>query len=122
MDNHNIKLKINYRQVLEENACRKASKQTNKQTNDMRIGNNDITQNIRVLTNIINNFRLMSIHVIQRNGSDCRYIEICTDCFCSAGAQSRTVFSRGANTKQWEVPEFAGRNASTDILQKGILR
>jgi hypothetical protein len=34
MDRHNIKTKINYRKVLEENTLMHKSKQTNKQTNE----------------------------------------------------------------------------------------
>jgi hypothetical protein len=60
----------------------------------------------------------MSVNVIERNGSNCRYVEICTHRVGSIGAPSRTVFIRGTNTKQWEVPKIAGRNTKTNIFQK----
>jgi hypothetical protein len=38
----------------------------------------------------------------------------------SIGAPSRrTVFIRGTNTKQLEVPKIAGRNTKANIFQKG---
>jgi hypothetical protein len=42
----------------------------------------------------------MSINVIERNGSDYRYVEMFTHRVGSTGAPSRTVFIRGTNTKQ----------------------
>jgi hypothetical protein len=62
----------------------------------------------------------MSINMSERNGSDCEYIEIFTHCVGSRGAPSkRTVFVRGTNTKQLEVPKIAGRNTKANIFQKG---
>jgi hypothetical protein len=53
----------------------------------------------------------MSINVIERNGSDNKYVEIFTHRVGSIGAPSRkTVFIRGTNTKQWEIHKIAGRN------------
>jgi hypothetical protein len=40
------------------------------------------------------------INVIERNGSDCKYVEMFTHRVGSIGAPSRTVFIRGTNTKQ----------------------
>jgi hypothetical protein len=55
--------------------------------------------------------------MIERNGSDCKYVEIFTHHVGGIGAQSRrTVFIRGTNTKQWEVPNIAGRNTKANIL------
>jgi hypothetical protein len=46
--------------------------------------------------------------VIERNRSDCKYVEIFTYRVGSIGAPSRrTVFIRGTNTKQWEIPKIA---------------
>jgi hypothetical protein len=62
----------------------------------------------------------MSIHVTERNGSDCKYIKIFTHCVGSIGALSReTAFTRGAKSKQWEVRKIAGRNTKANIFQKG---
>jgi hypothetical protein len=62
----------------------------------------------------------MSVNVIERNSSECKYVEIFTHRFGSIGAPSiRTVFIRGTNTKQLEVPKIAGRNTKTNIFQKG---
>jgi hypothetical protein len=56
----------------------------------------------------------------ERNVSDCRYVEISTHRVGRIGAPSRgTVFIRGTNTKQLEVPKTAGRNMKTSIFQKG---
>jgi hypothetical protein len=60
----------------------------------------------------------MSINVTERNGSECRYVEIFTHRVGSIGAPSRTVFIRGSNTKLWEVPKIAGRNMKAKIFQK----
>jgi hypothetical protein len=57
--------------------------------------------------------------MIARNGSNCKYVDIFTLYFGRIGAPSRTVFIRGTNTKQWEVPEIAGRNTRANIFQKG---
>jgi hypothetical protein len=35
--------------------------------------------------------------MIERNGYDCKYVEIFTHCVFSIGAPSRTVFIRGTN-------------------------
>jgi hypothetical protein len=62
----------------------------------------------------------MSINVIERNVSDCKCVEIFTHRVGSIGAPSRwTVFIRGTNTKQLEVPKIAGRNTKANIFQKG---
>jgi hypothetical protein len=63
----------------------------------------------------------MSINVIERNGSNCKYVEIFTHRVGSTGAPSRrSVFIRGTNTKQWEVPKVAGRNTEeANIFQNG---
>jgi hypothetical protein len=61
----------------------------------------------------------MSINMIERNRSDCKCVETFTHCGGSTGAPSRrTVFIRGTNTKQWEVPKIAGRNTEANIFQK----
>jgi hypothetical protein len=57
--------------------------------------------------------------VIERNGSDCKYIEIFIHRVGSIGAPSRTVFIRGTNTKQWEVPNIGSRNTKINIFQEG---
>jgi hypothetical protein len=57
--------------------------------------------------------------VSERNVSDYKYVEIFTHRAGSIGAPSRTVFIRGTNTKQLEVPKTAGRNTKTSIFQKG---
>jgi hypothetical protein len=58
--------------------------------------------------------------VIERNVSDCKYVEIFTHRVGSLGAPSRrTVFIRGPNTEQLEVPKIAGRNTKANIFQKG---
>jgi hypothetical protein len=58
--------------------------------------------------------------VSEGNGSDCKYVEIFTHRIGSIGAPSRrTVFIRGPNTKQLEVPKTAGRNTKANIFQKG---
>jgi hypothetical protein len=61
----------------------------------------------------------MRINMIQRNCSDCKYVEIFTHRVGSIGAPSRTVFIRRTNTKQCEVPKIAGRNTKASIFQKG---
>jgi hypothetical protein len=61
----------------------------------------------------------MSINVIERNGSDRRYVEIFTHHVGSIGAPSRTVFFRGTVTKQWEVSKIADRNTKANIFQNG---
>jgi hypothetical protein len=84
------------------------------------ITKNYMTQNIGLWTHIFNNFMLLSVNVIERNGSDCKYVEIFTHRVGSIGAPSRkTLFIRGTNTKQWEVPKIAGRNRKANIFQKG---
>jgi hypothetical protein len=59
----------------------------------------------------------MNINMIERNRSDCKYVEIFTHHVGSIGA--RTMFIRRTNPKQWEVPKIAGRNAKANIFQKG---
>jgi hypothetical protein len=69
------------------------------------------------MKNIVNNFRL-STNVIERNGSECKYVEISTHRVGSIGAPSRrTVFIRGTNTKQLEVHKIVGRNTKANIFQ-----
>jgi hypothetical protein len=47
----------------------------------------------------------MSINVIERNASECKYVEICAHPVGSIGAPSRKrVFIRGTNTNEFEVP------------------
>jgi hypothetical protein len=59
-------------------------------------------------------------NVIERNGSECKHVEIFTHRVDSIGAPSRrTVFIRGVNTKQLEVPKIVGRNTKANIFQKG---
>jgi hypothetical protein len=61
---------------------------------------------------------MTSINVIERNGSDCKYVQIFTHRIRSIGAPSRmTVFIRQTNIKQWEVPKIAGRNTKANISQ-----
>jgi hypothetical protein len=58
----------------------------------------------------------MSVNVTERNGSDCKYVEIFTHGVGSIGApSSRTVFIRGINTKG---PIIASRNTKTNIFQE----
>jgi hypothetical protein len=58
--------------------------------------------------------------VIERNCSECKYVEIFTHCVGSIGAPSRrTVFIRGTNTKQLEVPKIVGKNTKANIFHKG---
>jgi hypothetical protein len=84
------------------------------------ITKNYIHRTLVVWTNVINNFRLLGINVIERNCSDCKYVEIFTHHVGSTGAPSRrTVFIRGTNTKQWEVSKIADRNTKANIFQKG---
>jgi hypothetical protein len=62
----------------------------------------------------------MSINVIERNGSDCKYVEIFTHRVGSTGAPSRRiVFIRGTNTKLLEVPNIVSRNTMINIFQEG---
>jgi hypothetical protein len=42
----------------------------------------------------------MGINVIERNVSDCKYVEIFTHRVGSIGAPSRIVFIRGTNTEE----------------------
>jgi hypothetical protein len=59
-------------------------------------------------------------NVIERNGSECKYVQIFTHRVGSIGAPSRRrVFMRGTDTKQLEVPKIAGRNTKANIFQKG---
>jgi hypothetical protein len=63
----------------------------------------------------------MSVNVIERNRSDCKYVEIIAHRIGSIGAPSRrTIFIRGAHIKHWEVPKIAGGNTKANIFQKGI--
>jgi hypothetical protein len=52
--------------------------------------------------------------MIERNRSDCTYVEIFTHHVGSIGAPRR-----GTNTKQWEVPNTATSNTKTNILREG---
>jgi hypothetical protein len=55
--------------------------------------------------------------VIERNGSQCKYVEIFTHRVGRIGAPSRrTVFIRGTNTKQLEVPKIVGNNNNNKII------
>jgi hypothetical protein len=55
--------------------------------------------------------------MIDRNGSDCKYVEIFTHHVGSIGAPSRrTVFISGTNT---EAPVATSRNRKTNIFQEG---
>jgi hypothetical protein len=56
---------------------------------------------------------------MERKCSNCEYVEIFTHRVSSIGAPSRrTLFIRGTNTKQWEIPQIAGRNTKVNIFQK----
>jgi hypothetical protein len=58
--------------------------------------------------------------MVERNHSDFKHIEKFTHRVGSIGAPNRrTVFIRGTNTKQWEVPMIAGRNTKANTFQKG---
>jgi hypothetical protein len=58
--------------------------------------------------------------VVERNCSDCKYVEIFTHRVGSIGAPSRRrVFIRGTNTKPWEAPKNAGRKTKANIFQEG---
>jgi hypothetical protein len=62
----------------------------------------------------------MSINVIESNVTGCKYVEIFTHRIGSIGTLSRrTVFIRGTNIKQLEVPKIAGKNTKANIFQKG---
>jgi hypothetical protein len=52
----------------------------------------------------------MSVNVTERNGSDCKYVEIFTHRVGSIGASSR---------KTGRVPKNAGRYTKSNIFQKG---
>jgi hypothetical protein len=57
--------------------------------------------------------------MIERNRSDCKYIEIFTHHVGTIGAPSwRTVFIWGTNAKYWEVPNMASRDTKTNIFQE----
>jgi hypothetical protein len=59
------------------------------------------------------------MNVIERNGSDCKYVEILTHRFGSIGAtNTRTVIITGTNTKQLEVPKTAGKNTKATISKR----
>jgi hypothetical protein len=60
--------------------------------------------------------------VIERDCSDCKYVEIFAHRVGSTGAPSRTVFIGGTNTKQGEVPKIAGRDTKGNIFQEGSAR
>jgi hypothetical protein len=56
----------------------------------------------------------------ERNCSECKYVEIFTNHVGSIGApRRRTVFIRGTNSKQLEVPKIVGRKTKANIFQKG---
>jgi hypothetical protein len=58
--------------------------------------------------------------MIDKNGSNCKYVEIFTHHVGSIGARSRrTVFIRETSFKLWEVPNIASRNMKTNIYQEG---
>jgi hypothetical protein len=53
----------------------------------------------------------MSINMIKKNGSNCKYVEMFTHRVGSEGAPSRrTVFIRRTNLEKWEVPKITRRN------------
>jgi hypothetical protein len=55
--------------------------------------------------------KIMSIDVIKRIGSNCKYVEMFTHRVGSEGAPSRrAVFIRRTNPEQWEVPKITRRN------------
>jgi hypothetical protein len=61
--------------------------------------------------------------MIQRNCSDCKYVEIFTHRAGSISAPSRrTVFIRRTNNRQCEVPKIVERNTKASIFQKGSAR
>jgi hypothetical protein len=60
----------------------------------------------------------MSINVIERNRSDCKYVENFNHHVGRIGSPSRTVFIRVTNTKQWEVPSIASRNTKANIFRE----
>jgi hypothetical protein len=61
----------------------------------------------------------MSINVIERKSSDCKYVEIFTHRVGSIGAPSRrTMFIRGTHTKQWAVPKIAGRDTKANTKRE----
>jgi hypothetical protein len=57
--------------------------------------------------------------MIERNQSDCKYVEIFTHRVGSIGAPSRTMFIRGTNTRRCEVPNIASRSTKTNVFQEG---
>jgi hypothetical protein len=62
----------------------------------------------------------MSINVIERNVSHCKYVEIFTHRVgCIDAPSRRTVFIRGTNIKPLDVPKIVGRNTKANIFQKG---
>jgi hypothetical protein len=65
----------------------------------------------------------LSINIVKRNGSKCKYVEIFTHHVGSIGAPSRkTVFVRGTSAEQREFPEISGRNTKANIFYKGGAR
>jgi hypothetical protein len=61
----------------------------------------------------------MTINIIEKNSTDCKYVEIFSHHAGTTGASSRRVFITGTNTKQWEVPKMDGRNTKANIFQTG---
>jgi hypothetical protein len=61
---------------------------------------------------------IISINVIKRTGSKCKYVEIFTHRHVgSTGAPSRRkVFVRGTSAEQRESPEIAGRNTKAKVI------
>jgi hypothetical protein len=57
--------------------------------------------------------------MIERNGSDCKHVEIFNHYLGTIGAPSRTVFVRGTNTKQWDVPKIAEGKMKANIFPNG---
>jgi hypothetical protein len=66
----------------------------------------------------------LSVYVIDRNGSKCKYVEIFTHRHVgSTGTPSRrTVFVRAISAEQRKFPEIAGKNTKANIFYKGGAR
>jgi hypothetical protein len=63
---------------------------------------------------------ILSIDIIERNSSKCKYVEIFTHRHVGSidAPSRRTVFVRGTSVEQRESPEIAGRNPKDNIFQK----
>jgi hypothetical protein len=60
----------------------------------------------------------MSVNVIERNGSNCKYGEKFTHRHGSIGAPSRRTVFIGRKNKEWKLRKIAGRNTTANIFQK----